>query len=117
MKFQIKLVVVFSFGIIMGCGGPVFNRGNVADTTVHIGYGKTVSRDSIDDFAIKQGVTRDEAVVTLRERELSRQTVEHAKQYGISEADARKQVVYDGLHQEIPFFNSLNYVPEIGATR
>ncbi len=117
MKFQIKLVVVFSCGIIMGCGGPIFNRGNVSDKLVHIGYGKTVSRDSINDFAKKQGVTRDEAVVTLRERELSRQAVEHAKQYGISEADARKQVDYGGQHLEIPFLNSLNYVPEANASR
>lgn len=78
-----KYIVIVLFCFLSGCSGPTFTN---------LGNGVAVPVESIDRYAAENGLTPAQAQTQLRRESDQRRVKEHAAKFGISEAEANRQL-------------------------
>ncbi len=77
----------FAMIFLVGCGGPTFTN---------LGNGVGVPSEAIADYATANGLTHDVARARMRVESDQRRIVEHAKEYGISNEEAKEHLEHAG---------------------
>lgn len=80
--------------VVIGCGGRTFR--NVGIGRSNIG----VSSASIEDYATRHGITREQAVQRMRTEAEQNHIADHAEKYGISQVEAKAQLEFASTSDE-----------------
>jgi hypothetical protein len=91
MEVPMKYTTVALFCLLVGCSRPVFTG---------LGNGVLVPRESIDKYAAENGLTIDQARTELRREIDANRVKDHSVKFGVTEAEAKRQLDYAASQEE-----------------